>query len=213
MQYLDSLVTAYVVCVPVVASPDKLIYQLPVIMDYIKKEWNSVVSELKNMKKRQLLNSAVNLGQQQGVCSDWVIHIVDRTTEAVLVCCRACCDISPHHMEDAYVGYRQRITSEGPALLCFWPRTWLSPSSAIRQFHINKNRGRRDVVVSVHSKGRHLNARPVSNCHPMLQVVVVLSGSMEPGFKRGDILFLNMGTAPVRTGMLQHEHMLLVQPW
>jgi hypothetical protein len=32
------------------------------------------------------------------------------------------------------------------------------------------------------------------------QVVVVLSGSMEPGFKRGDILFLNMGTAPVRTG-------------
>ena len=32
------------------------------------------------------------------------------------------------------------------------------------------------------------------------QVVVVLSGSMEPGFQRGDILFLNMGTAPVRTG-------------
>jgi signal peptidase len=34
----------------------------------------------------------------------------------------------------------------------------------------------------------------------LLQVVVVLSGSMEPGFQRGDILFLNMGTAPVRTG-------------
>lgn len=33
-----------------------------------------------------------------------------------------------------------------------------------------------------------------------MQVVVVLSGSMEPGFQRGDILFLNMGTAPVRTG-------------
>jgi hypothetical protein len=33
-----------------------------------------------------------------------------------------------------------------------------------------------------------------------LQVVVVLSGSMEPGFHRGDILFLNMGTAPIRTG-------------
>ena len=33
-----------------------------------------------------------------------------------------------------------------------------------------------------------------------LQVVVVLSGSMEPGFYRGDILFLNMGSAPVRTG-------------
>lgn len=31
-------------------------------------------------------------------------------------------------------------------------------------------------------------------------VVVVLSGSMEPSFFRGDILFLNMGTAPVRTG-------------
>jgi signal peptidase len=31
-------------------------------------------------------------------------------------------------------------------------------------------------------------------------VVVVLSGSMEPGFKRGDILFLNMGKAPIRTG-------------
>lgn len=33
-----------------------------------------------------------------------------------------------------------------------------------------------------------------------LQVVVVLSGSMEPGFQRGDILFLNMGKAPIRTG-------------
>jgi signal peptidase I len=32
------------------------------------------------------------------------------------------------------------------------------------------------------------------------QVVVVLSGSMEPGFQRGDILFLNMGSAPIRTG-------------
>ncbi|MCO5601002.1 hypothetical protein L7F22_055118 [Adiantum nelumboides] len=31
-------------------------------------------------------------------------------------------------------------------------------------------------------------------------VVVVLSGSMEPGFQRGDILFLNMGNAPVRAG-------------
>jgi signal peptidase len=28
----------------------------------------------------------------------------------------------------------------------------------------------------------------------------VLSGSMEPGFQRGDILFLNMGTKPARTG-------------
>ena len=33
-----------------------------------------------------------------------------------------------------------------------------------------------------------------------MKVVVVLSGSMEPGFYRGDILFLTMGTKPVRTG-------------
>ncbi|KAL9232021.1 hypothetical protein vseg_007171 [Gypsophila vaccaria] len=31
-------------------------------------------------------------------------------------------------------------------------------------------------------------------------VVVVLSGSMEPGFKRGDILFLTMRKDPIRTG-------------
>ncbi|XP_056843615.1 uncharacterized protein LOC130501912 [Raphanus sativus] len=31
-------------------------------------------------------------------------------------------------------------------------------------------------------------------------VVVVLSGSMEPGFKRGDILFLTMTKDPIRTG-------------
>ncbi|XP_021895233.1 signal peptidase complex catalytic subunit SEC11C-like [Carica papaya] len=31
-------------------------------------------------------------------------------------------------------------------------------------------------------------------------VVVVLSGSMEPGFKRGDILFLNMNKDPIRAG-------------
>ena len=29
---------------------------------------------------------------------------------------------------------------------------------------------------------------------------MVLSGSMEPAFYRGDILFLNMGRAPLRTG-------------
>ena len=34
----------------------------------------------------------------------------------------------------------------------------------------------------------------------VLQVVVVLSGSMEPGFYRGDILFLKMGKARIRTG-------------
>ncbi|RLM97904.1 signal peptidase complex catalytic subunit SEC11A-like [Panicum miliaceum] len=31
-------------------------------------------------------------------------------------------------------------------------------------------------------------------------VVVVLSGSMEPGFKRGDILFLHMSKDSIRTG-------------
>ncbi|XP_010541903.1 PREDICTED: signal peptidase complex catalytic subunit SEC11A-like [Tarenaya hassleriana] len=31
-------------------------------------------------------------------------------------------------------------------------------------------------------------------------VVVVLSGSMEPGFQRGDILFLHMSKDPIRTG-------------
>ncbi|CAL9131577.1 unnamed protein product [Musa textilis] len=31
-------------------------------------------------------------------------------------------------------------------------------------------------------------------------VVVVLSGSMEPGFKRGDILFLQMNKDPIRAG-------------
>lgn len=34
----------------------------------------------------------------------------------------------------------------------------------------------------------------------IMQVVVVLSGSMEPGFYRGDILFLNMGHRPIRVG-------------
>ncbi|KAK9100782.1 hypothetical protein Scep_024212 [Stephania cephalantha] len=31
-------------------------------------------------------------------------------------------------------------------------------------------------------------------------VVVVLTGSMEPGFKRGDILFLSMSEDPIRAG-------------
>ena len=35
---------------------------------------------------------------------------------------------------------------------------------------------------------------------PCWQIVVVLSGSMEPGFYRGDILFLYMSRSPVRTG-------------
>ncbi|TYI76288.1 hypothetical protein E1A91_D06G065600v1 [Gossypium mustelinum] len=33
-------------------------------------------------------------------------------------------------------------------------------------------------------------------------VVVVLSGSMEPGFKRGDILFLYMNRDPIRAGQI-----------
>lgn len=31
-------------------------------------------------------------------------------------------------------------------------------------------------------------------------IVVVLSGSMEPGFYRGDILFLHLGKSPIRSG-------------
>ncbi|KAG5020099.1 hypothetical protein JHK87_015954 [Glycine soja] len=31
-------------------------------------------------------------------------------------------------------------------------------------------------------------------------VVVVISGSMEPGFRRGDILFLHMSKDPIRAG-------------
>lgn len=31
-------------------------------------------------------------------------------------------------------------------------------------------------------------------------VVVVLSGSMEPGFQRGDLLFLTMDSSPIRVG-------------
>uniref|UniRef100_A0A0D6R6T3 Signal peptidase complex catalytic subunit SEC11 n=1 Tax=Araucaria cunninghamii TaxID=56994 RepID=A0A0D6R6T3_ARACU len=37
-------------------------------------------------------------------------------------------------------------------------------------------------------------------------VVVVLSGSMEPGFKRGDILFLHMSKAPIRAGEIVVFH-------
>ncbi|KAL3680975.1 hypothetical protein R1sor_023931 [Riccia sorocarpa] len=37
-------------------------------------------------------------------------------------------------------------------------------------------------------------------------VVVVLSGSMEPGFRRGDILFLHMSSAPIRTGEIVVFH-------
>ncbi|KAH9576835.1 hypothetical protein CY35_01G184100 [Sphagnum magellanicum] len=37
-------------------------------------------------------------------------------------------------------------------------------------------------------------------------VVVVLSGSMEPGFRRGDILFLHMSKAPIRAGEIVVFH-------
>uniref|UniRef100_A0A0D6R9K7 Signal peptidase complex catalytic subunit SEC11 n=1 Tax=Araucaria cunninghamii TaxID=56994 RepID=A0A0D6R9K7_ARACU len=37
-------------------------------------------------------------------------------------------------------------------------------------------------------------------------VVVVLTGSMEPGFKRGDILFLHMSKAPIRAGEIVVFH-------
>lgn len=52
---------------------------------------------------------------------------------------------------------------------------------------------------SVCSSCQHQLANMLQHSFDM-QVVVVLSGSMEPGFQRGDILFLNMGTHPARTG-------------
>lgn len=45
-----------------------------------------------------------------------------------------------------------------------------------------------------------MQLEPVADQLCTLQVVVVLSGSMEPGFYRGDILFLNMGNSPIRAG-------------
>ena len=39
-----------------------------------------------------------------------------------------------------------------------------------------------------------------SNISTVAQVVVVLSGSMEPGFYRGDILFLYMGRRQLQAG-------------
>ena len=46
---------------------------------------------------------------------------------------------------------------------------------------------------------RHAATRATEARAPM-QVVVVLSGSMEPAYYRGDILFLHMGRRPVRVG-------------
>eukprot|EP00897_Mesotaenium_endlicherianum_P005028 jgi/Mesen1/4553/ME000232S03813 len=37
-------------------------------------------------------------------------------------------------------------------------------------------------------------------------VVVVLSGSMEPGFRRGDILFLHMSSTPIAAGEIVVFH-------
>lgn len=37
-------------------------------------------------------------------------------------------------------------------------------------------------------------------------IVVVLSGSMEPGFQKGDILFLHMSKAPIRSGEIVVFH-------
>jgi signal peptidase len=37
-------------------------------------------------------------------------------------------------------------------------------------------------------------------------IVVVLSGSMEPGFQKGDILFLHMSKAPIRAGEIVVFH-------
>ena len=46
----------------------------------------------------------------------------------------------------------------------------------------------------------HLDAGDGTDKGKLLQVVVVLSGSMEPAFYRGDILFLYMGRKPFSAG-------------
>ncbi len=51
-----------------------------------------------------------------------------------------------------------------------------------------------------HSFFRPPLASPRSLPPSLSQVVVVLSGSMEPAFYRGDILFLNNGPAPIAAG-------------
>jgi hypothetical protein len=44
-------------------------------MEYIKREWDSMTGELKRMKKRQLLGSAVNLGEAStGAATDALIQ-------------------------------------------------------------------------------------------------------------------------------------------
>lgn len=94
--------------------------------------------------------------------------------------CRADCHLSSHDLEDLGAADRQRITCKRHTASIVW-HTALHPIACALQG----------------LPGEWKNSTP---CKPCLQVVVVLSGSMEPGFYRGDILFLNLGTAPIRVG-------------
>ena len=55
-------------------------------------------------------------------------------------------------------------------------------------------------MACLRARGRSTAAAGVSAARRPPQVVVVLSGSMEPGFYRGDILFLYQPKQAVETG-------------
>lgn len=78
------------------------------MIDYIKKEWNKMAGEIRRMKKRQLLGSAVNLGE--AVLDKTAAHLINRLgtqphhSLTWLPCCRAGGNICTDHMEDTHAG-------------------------------------------------------------------------------------------------------------
>lgn len=63
------------------------------------------------------------------------------------------------------------------------------------------------LVTEFAERGRQHAATRLA---PRVQVVVVLSGSMEPGFYRGDILFLYQPKQPVDTGDISKQNWVAV---
>ncbi len=92
------------------------------------------------------------------------------------------------------VRHRQRRTANDAAASTTtsqaWHRSWTLRTRRLRSTLEPWRRCR------VRRRTRLRPSAPVAR----VQVVVVLSGSMEPGMYRGDILFLNLGKAPIRTG-------------
>lgn len=75
------------------------------MIDYIKKEWNNMAGEIRRMKKRQLLGSAVNLGE--AVLDETAAHLINPTPPGSLTwlhCCRAGGNVCTDHMEDTHAG-------------------------------------------------------------------------------------------------------------